>query len=58
MLQDKKQLGSALNTIAYGQAMLAAARDYAKVSAPKKTLNCVMACKQSQLAQGSNQTNL
>jgi hypothetical protein len=33
-LQDKKQLGSALNTIAYGQAMMAAVRDYAKVSAP------------------------
>jgi hypothetical protein len=35
-LQDKKQLGSALNTIAYGQAMMAAVRDYAKVSAPRE----------------------
>eukprot|EP00882_Tetradesmus_deserticola_P016309 GHRQ01017410.1.p1 GENE.GHRQ01017410.1~~GHRQ01017410.1.p1 ORF type:complete len:244 (+),score=124.78 GHRQ01017410.1:45-776(+) len=30
MALDKKQLGSALNTIAYGQAMMAAVRDYAK----------------------------
>lgn len=29
--QDAKQLGSALNTIAYGEVMKAAVRDYVKV---------------------------
>jgi hypothetical protein len=32
VLQSQKQVGSALNSIAYGQAMMAAVRDYAKVS--------------------------
>lgn len=30
-VQDQKQVGKALNSIAYGQAMMAAVRDYAKV---------------------------
>jgi hypothetical protein len=30
-LQDFKQVGSALNTIAYGDAMMAAIKDYTKV---------------------------
>jgi hypothetical protein len=42
MLQSQKQVGSALNSIAYGQAMMAAVRDYAKVRQMQPACCCFL----------------